>query len=114
MLEMCSSIPCPGMARSLALARLTGVIVICQVGGATRTGIGNPLWTTAPAHRPLDAAVFPDELRDNTCFTRRGNAFSRGFHAFGDFDSLKGIATDLTANGLEPVHNILIRSYQYI
>jgi glycosidase len=26
-------------------------------------GVGNPQWTQAPANPPLDAAVFPDELR---------------------------------------------------
>ena len=77
-------------------------------------GQGNPLWTNAPAHPPLDAAVFPDELRQNSRFTRQGNAFSRGFHTFGDFDTLKGIATDVVENGLQIVHNVLIRSYQYI
>ena len=77
-------------------------------------GQGNPLWTDAPAHPPLDAAVFPDELRQNSRFTRQGNAFSRGFHTFGDFDTLKGIATDVVENGLQIVHNVLIRSYQYI
>ena len=77
-------------------------------------GQGNPHWTDAPAHPPLDAAVFPDELRQNSRFTRQGNAFSRGFHTFGDFDTLKGIATDVVENGLQIVHNVLIRSYQYI
>jgi glycosidase len=77
-------------------------------------GHGNPLWTDAPSYPPLDATVFPDELRQNSRFTRRGNAFSRGFHPFGDFNTLKGTATDVVANGLQPVHNILIRSYQYI
>ena len=77
-------------------------------------GHGDPLWTKAPAHPPLNAAVFPDELRQNSRFTLRGNAFSRGFHAFGDFQTLKGIATDVVEDGLQPIHNVLIRSYQYI
>ncbi len=55
-----------------------------------------------------------DELRQNAGFTRQGNAFTRGFHPFGDFQTLKGIATDATDSGLQVVHNILIRSYQYI
>jgi glycosidase len=79
-----------------------------------QNGQGNPLWTDAPAHPPLDATVFPDELRQNAWFTQQGNAFSRGFHPFGDFDTLKGIATDAMENGLQPVHALLIRSYQYI
>jgi glycosidase len=77
-------------------------------------GHGDPLSGDAPAHPPLDAAVFPDELRRNSRFTLRGNAFSRGFHPFGDFDTLKGIATDIVEDGLYPVRNLLIRSYQYI
>ncbi len=77
-------------------------------------GRGNPLWSDAPTSPPLDAAVFPDELRRNPWFTLRGNAFSHGFHPFGDFNSLKGIATDVVDNGLRPVRNILIRAYQYI
>ncbi len=78
-------------------------------------GNGNLSWTDAPARPPYDATVFPDELRQNAWFTRQGNASgSSGFHPFGDFETLKGIATDAAENGLLPVHNILIRSYQYI
>jgi glycosidase len=77
-------------------------------------GQGNPLWTEAPDHPPGNAAVFPDELRKNSRFTRQGDAFSRGFHPAGDFKTLKGVATDLVEDGLQLVHNILIRSYQYI
>jgi glycosidase len=77
-------------------------------------GGGVPLWSDAPVHPPFDAAVFPDELRQNSRFTLRGSAFSRGFHPAGDFNTLKGIATDLIEDGLQPVYNILIRSYQYI
>jgi glycosidase len=77
-------------------------------------GHGNPLWTDAPANPPLDAAVFPDELRKNIRFTRQGNAFSRGFHPFGDFQTLKGIATDVVEQDLQVVHTVLIRAYQYV
>ncbi len=77
-------------------------------------GQGNPAWTEAPTNPPLDATVFPDELRQNLRFTRQGNAFSRGFHPFGDFQTLKGIATDESQDGAEPVHNVLIRAYQYV
>jgi glycosidase len=77
-------------------------------------GQGNPSWTEAPAQCPPDAAVFPDELRSNPRFTRQGNAFTRGFHPFGDFATLKGLATDAIEDGLSVVHNILIRCYEYI
>lgn len=72
-------------------------------------GNGNPAWTTAPTSPPLDAAVFPDELRQNSAFTMRGNAFSNGFHPLGDFQTLKGIATDLPG-----IDSVLIRAYQYV
>ncbi len=78
------------------------------------TGHGNPDWVQAPTRPPLDAAVFPDELRENVRFTQRGNAFSRGFHPFGDFQTLKGLATDALEDGLPVVHNALIRCYQYL
>ncbi|HLQ45328.1 MAG TPA: alpha-amylase family glycosyl hydrolase, partial [Planctomycetaceae bacterium] len=77
-------------------------------------GQGNPAWTEAPTNPPLDATVFPDELRHNLRFTRQGNAVSRGFHPFGDFKTLKGIATDESQDGPQPVHNVLIRAYQYV
>lgn len=77
-------------------------------------GQGNPAWTDAPPNPPIEATVFPDELRQNVRFTLQGNALSRGFHPFGDFQTLKGIATDVTQDGIEPVHNILIRAYQYV
>jgi glycosidase len=76
-------------------------------------GHGNPAWTQAPPQPPLDAAVFPDELRGNSRFTQRGNAFSRDFHPFGDFNTLKGLATDALEDGLSVVQNVLIRCYQY-
>ena len=77
-------------------------------------GVGNPHWSQAPANPPLDAAVFPDELRRDLLFTQRGNAFSNGFHPNGDFNSLKGIDSDVTENGLQPAHIAFIRAYQYI
>ena len=77
-------------------------------------GNGNPSWTNAPASPPLDAAVWPTELRQNTLFTRRGNAISSGGQPAGDFDSLKGISFDYPGTGLTPAQDILIRCYQYI
>jgi glycosidase len=76
-------------------------------------GNPNPAWTAAPLNPPLDAAVFPDELRHNELFTRQGDAFSNGGQPQGDFDSLKGMnfgpQTNLAAAG-----DVLIRAYQYV
>jgi glycosidase len=77
-------------------------------------GVGNPPWTQAPTNPPLDAAVFPDELRSDSLFTQLGNAMSNGFHPNGDFNSLKGIDSDVMEDGLQPAHIALIRAYQYI
>jgi len=77
-------------------------------------GVGNPQWSAAPINPPINAAVFPDELRRDLLFTQRGNAFSNGFHPSGDFNSLKGIDSDVSENGLQPAHIALIRAYQYI
>ena len=62
-----------------------------------------------------DAAVFPDELRDNRLFRRQGVQFD----VVGDFDSLKETATDfgqLTPDrGFEfTARNVLISAYQYV
>jgi len=68
----------------------------------------------ASATSPLDAAVFPEELRRDVLVTQRGNALSNGFQPNGDFNSLKGIDCDVTENGLQRAHMALIRTYQYI
>ena len=39
---------------------------------------------------------------------------SNGFHPNGDFNSLKGIDSDVAENGFQPAHVALIRAYQYI
>jgi hypothetical protein len=39
---------------------------------------------------------------------------SNGFHPNGDFNSLKGIDSDVTENGLQPADMALIRGYHYI
>jgi glycosidase len=76
-------------------------------------GNPNPAWATAPASPPLDAAVFPDELRHNELFTRQGDAFSNGGQPQGDFDSLKGINFGPQTN-LDDAGDVLIRAYQYV
>jgi glycosidase len=74
-------------------------------------------WTEAPANPPLDAAIWPQELRSNNYFRRQGNAFGPSnqlIDASGDFYSLKGIASDFQDSTGYPVHGILIRAYQYL
>jgi len=78
------------------------------------TGAADPAFPTAPANPPLDAAVWPTELRHNVLFTRQGNSQSRGGQPAGDFDSLKGISFNAPDAGLTLAQNILIRAYQYI
>jgi glycosidase len=78
------------------------------------SGNGDPAATTAPVNPPLDAAVWPSELRQNALFTRRGNAISSGGQPAGDFDSLKGISFDFPGANLRTAQDILIRCYQYI
>jgi hypothetical protein len=78
------------------------------------TGTPVPSATTPPADPPLDAAVWPTELRDKALFTRRGNANSQGGQPAGDFESLKGIAFDAPGLGEPRAYQILIRAYQYV
>lgn len=78
-------------------------------------GHGRPDWTQAPANPHADAAVWPTELRANPFFRRKGKGGEDG----GDFASLKELVTDFRqvddADGVQfPVHNVLIRSYQYL
>jgi glycosidase len=78
-------------------------------------GHGRPEWTVAPDDPPLDAAIWPMELRRNELFRRRG----RGGEAGGDFASLKEFVTDFrqadAERGLQyPARNVLIRAHQYL
>jgi glycosidase len=61
-------------------------------------------WTEAPARPPADAAVWPDELRQNRFFRRQGLGGELG----GDFASLKELVT-----AFGEVRAALIRAYQY-
>src|SRR6266508_1455240 len=77
-------------------------------------GRGRPEWTTPPDDPPPDAAIWPEELRRNELFRRRG----RGGEGGGDFASLKELVTDFSETDAEQglhftVRNILIRAYQY-
>jgi len=78
------------------------------------TGKGVSAWANAPANPPLDAAVWPTELRHDVLFTRQGNSQSSGGQPAGDFDSLKGISFNIPGTDLSLAQDILIRAYQYI
>ena len=78
-------------------------------------GHGRSDWTEAPFDIPVDAAVWPMELRNNAFFRRQG----RGGESGSDFASLKELVTGVqapsTQEGLHyPVRNYLIRAYQYL
>jgi glycosidase len=79
-----------------------------------RDAAGTPGPNAPPANPPIDAAVCPTELRDNSLFTRRGNAEGNSnADEDGDFINLKGIFFD--PNAAEPApYPILIRAYQYV
>ena len=68
-------------------------------------------WAVAEAivDPPLDAAVYPDELRRNEFFRRQGTPREGGPETVGDFASLKQL---LTAN--YEAGNVLIRCFQYL
>lgn len=79
-----------------------------------QNGDPRPDWTDAPRTCHRDAAVWPEELRDNACFRRKG----KGGEAGGDFESLKEFVTELEAETPERGHHYavqdtLIRVYQY-
>lgn len=73
-------------------------------------GRGRPDQTEAPQNPPRDAAVWPTELRANEFFRRQG----RGGEAGGDFASLKELVTASQRGSQFPVHDVLIRAYQYL
>ena len=83
---------------------------------AWRDALGrpDPAASQAPSNPPLDAAVWPTELRSNLLFTRRGNANSLGGQRQGDFDSLKGIDFATAGQGEPLAYQVLIRAYQYV
>lgn len=58
---------------------------------------------------PVDATVFPDELRRNEFFRRQGTAKQGGPETIGDFCSLKQL---VSAN--HELGNYLIRNFQYL
>ncbi|HKE41091.1 MAG TPA: alpha-amylase family glycosyl hydrolase [Casimicrobiaceae bacterium] len=68
-------------------------------------------WTSAEAisDPPLDATVYPDEVRRNDFFRRQGAPSPAGPETIGDFASLKQL---LTAN--YRLGNVLIRCFQYL
>jgi len=78
------------------------------------TGNGRADWMSAPTNPPLDAAIWPEELRRNEFFRRQG----RGGETGGDFESLKefvtGFQQPLEAGLPYPVRTAQIRAYQYL
>jgi len=68
-------------------------------------------WTVgeAIADPPVDATIYPDELRRNDFFRRQGTPRRDGPETVGDFSSLKQL---LTAN--HELGNVLIRCFQYL
>lgn len=58
---------------------------------------------------PLDATVFPDELRQDWCFRREGTNPDLANSPYGDFETLKQFRTE-DAN----VGSLLIRIHQYL
>jgi glycosidase len=83
-------------------------------------GTCNPKWAEAPLPEDPeltpDAAVFPDELRQNRFFRRQGK--SGPDEQRGDFASLKELVTELGERSDEqgfyyPVRDILIKTHQY-
>lgn len=69
-----------------------------------------------PPNVSLQAAVFPDEIRDNRYFRRQGTC--SGNELQGDFYSLKELRTEFSESSPErghyfPVRDTLIKAYQY-
>lgn len=75
------------------------------------TGNARSDWQVAENIRnpPVDAAVFPDELRRNEFFRRQGSPKPGGSETIGDFSSLKQLLTSKPE-----LSNVLIRSFQYL
>ena len=74
-------------------------------------------WSDGPRDPGPEDALWPSELQRTDLFTRRGDAQSTeyGFHAPGDFSSLKGFDADFQAeDGTRPVWDTLIRAHQYL
>lgn len=74
-------------------------------------GNARPDWSVVQdiPNLPLDAAVYPDELRRNEFFRRQGTPQPGGPETVGDFSSLKQL---LSAD--HELGNVLIRCFQYL
>jgi glycosidase len=74
-------------------------------------GNAQPDWTIAETieNPPLDATVWPSELRHNAYFRRQGLPQSGGDETIGDFASLKQMLTSDTQ-----LQTVLIYAYQYL
>jgi len=78
-------------------------------------GKARPDWNAPPGDSPIEATVWPAELRRNDFFRRQGEAY----HERGDFASLKELATTHSEYSAVygvyyPVRDILIRVHQYL
>ncbi len=75
-------------------------------------GTPNPNWKEAPQvgdpELTPDAAIFPDETRDNSFFRRKGKSSNESGELQGDFESLKEFVTDSNE-----IRDILIKTHQY-
>lgn len=80
-----------------------------KINWRLENGDPNPGWENAPLNGDPqllpDAVVWPQELRNNTFFRRKGKGGEEG----GDFESLKELVTVE-----QEVRNTLIRAYQYL
>jgi glycosidase len=75
------------------------------------SGVPHSAWTDAASivNPPLDALVWPSELRQNLFFRRQGGPAAQGPDTIGDFASLKQLMT------MDPqLQGFLIRAYQYV
>jgi glycosidase len=65
--------------------------------------------TVPISNPPLDAVVFPDELRQEGCFRKEGTNPDLANSPYGDFETLKQFRTEDTEVG-----SLLIRIHQYL
>ena len=74
-------------------------------------GVGRQDWTIAETieNPPLDATVWPAELRHNAFFRRQGLPQAEGDQTIGDFASLKQMLTSNTE-----LQTVLVNAYRYL
>jgi glycosidase len=79
-------------------------------------GTAQGAWTDIEnvTNLPREAGIWPTDLQRNTYFRRQGDVNSSPDVTRGDFGRLKELVTEWERNGVYPVRDILIRSYQYL